>query len=117
MKEKIYNFENRLVQFAGENIFYTRTLPLDNNGRYYSDQIMRSSSSAALNYGEAQGTVTVKDFIHKMSLVLKEIRETQAALKILEYVKYGDEQKRNNLLKEASELSAISAKMILNKKR
>ena len=37
MKEKIYNFENRLVQFAGETMFYTKTLPFDYNGNYYHE--------------------------------------------------------------------------------
>ena len=115
--EKAYNFEDRLVRFAGECVFFCKTLPNDPAGRYYSDQILRSSGSAALNYGEAQGTTTTKDFIHKMSLVLKDIKETKVALKILNYTKIGDEKRRIDLLKEASELAAISAKMILNKRK
>jgi len=78
---------------------------------------MRSSGGAALNYGEAQGTVTTKDFIHKLSLVLKELKETKVSLKILNYVNYGDTEKRNQLIQEVEELAAISAKMILNKKQ
>ncbi len=117
MHEKIYNFEDRLVKFAGEIIFLCKTLPSDSTGKYYFDQIQRSSGSAALNYGEAQGTDTVKDFIHKMSLVLKELKETRVILKILEYVKYGDQKRRETLLEEVNELIAISAKMILNKKK
>ncbi len=117
MQNKTFDFEERLVQFAGECIFFCKTLPRDEVGRYYSDQILRSSGSAALNYGEAQGTTTSKDFIHKMSLVLKESRETQVALKILDYSKIGEEKKRKVLLQEAKELAAISAKMILNKKK
>ena len=117
MYEKKYNFEDRLVKFAGEIIFFCKTLPNDAAGRYYADQIMRSSGSAALNYGEAQGTVTTKDFIYKMSLVLKELKETKISLRILDYVNLGDEQKRKMLLQEVAELAAISAKMILNKQK
>ncbi len=109
--------EDRLVQFAGEIILYCNKLPNHNTGRYYSDQMVRSAGSSALNYGEAQGTVTEKDFINKMSLVLKELKETKVSLKILDYVKYGEEQKRKFLLQESQELAAISATMILNKKR
>ena len=116
MNEKIYNFENRLVKFAGEIIFFCKTLPKDSTGHYYFDQILRSSGSSALHYGEAQGTNTNKDFIHKMSNVLKELKETRVSIKILEHVQYGDSQKRNYLIKEVGELIAISAKMILNKK-
>ncbi len=117
MKEKPYKLEDRLVQFAGEAIFFCKTLPKDETGKYYHNQVMRSAGSAALNYGEAQGTITNKDFIHKMSLVLKELKETKVSLKILNYVQYGDDQKREYLLKESKELELISAKMILNKKQ
>ncbi len=117
MKEKLYNLEERLVRFAGEVINFCNSLPKSQSGLYYSDQIMRSSGSAALNYGEAQGANTSKDFIHKMSIVLKELKETRVSLKILNYVNQGEEEKRNWLLKEVNELVPISAKMILNKKR
>ena len=116
MNEKTYNFEDRLVQFAADTILFCKTLPNDSTGRYYNDQIMRSSGGAALNYGEAQGTVTKNDFIHKMSLVLKELKENKVSLKILSKVEYGESSKRTLLLQEVSELAAISAKMILNKK-
>ena len=117
MSEKTFNFEDRLVEFAGKTILFCKTLPRDRTGYYYGDQIMRSSGSAALNYGEAQGTVTAKDFIHKVSSVLKELRETRVSLKILDFVKYGDEAQRKWLINESNELAAISAKMILNKKK
>ena len=117
MSVKPFNFEDRLVQFAAECIFFCKTLPSDATGKYYSDQILRSSGSAALNFGEAQGTITPKDFIHKMSIVLKELKETKVALKILHHAKIGEEKRRIYLLKEVGELAAISAIMILNKKK
>jgi len=113
---KIYNFENRLVRFAGETILYLKNLKKDYELDYYAKQIIRSSGSAALNYGEAQGTVTVKDFINKMSLVVKELKESRTTLKILNYVYSNDDVKRAWLLSECEELIAISSKMILNKK-
>ncbi len=117
MKNKPYNLEDRLVKFAGEIILFCKTLPNDDTGIYYGNQMMRSSGSGTLNYGEAQGTTTSKDFIHKMTLVLKEIRETKVSLLIMEYVKYGEESIRSELIVEAKELAAISAKMILNTKQ
>ena len=114
---KIYKLEDRLIRFAGETIYFCKTLPKTQTAKYYGDQIMRSSGSTALNFGEAQGTITDKDFIHKMSLVLKELKETGVALKILDYVDYGDVEKRKKLITESEELSKISATMILNKKR
>ena len=117
MTKKTYNFEDRLVEFAGDIIAFNRTLPKDNVGRYCNDQILRSSGSSALHYGEAQGTVTSKDFIHKMSQVLKELRETKVSLKILDRAKVGDKAQCTYLIQEVEELAAISGKMILNKQQ
>jgi four helix bundle protein len=117
MAEKTYDFEDRLVEFAGKIIMFCKTLPRDRTGYYYGDQIMRSSGASALNYGEAQGATTTKDFIHKMSIVLKELKETKVSLKILNQVNYGEEAHRNWLINESGELASISAKMILNKKK
>lgn len=114
--EKIFNFEDRLVRFAGESIFFTRQLTKLFENEYYKNQLIRSSGSASLNFGEAQGTITDKDFIFKVSLVVKELKESRNSLKILDYIKEGDNEKRNKLLTEVEQLIAISSKMIINKK-
>jgi four helix bundle protein len=116
METRTYNYEDRLVEFAGKIILFCKTLPTDRIALYYIDQILRSSGSAALHYGEAQGTFTDRDFIYKSSNTLKELKETRVSLKILENVRYGDPELRTLLLAEVKELCAISAKMILNKK-
>jgi four helix bundle protein len=117
MKQKTYNFEDRLVHFAADVINFCKTLPPDATGNYYSNQLLRSSGSAALHYGEAQGTTTTNDFIHKVSNTLKELRESRVTLKILDTAVYGSDKLRKPLHEESMELSAISATMILNKKR
>ena len=72
--DKIYNFEDRLVRFAGECIFFVRKLEKSYEIDYYKNQLIRSSGSSSLNYGEAQGTITNKDFIFKVSLSVKELK-------------------------------------------
>ncbi|WP_291115840.1 four helix bundle protein [Flavobacterium sp. UBA6135] len=114
--EKIFNFEDRLVRFAGECIFFTRQLNKSFENEYYKNQLIRSSGSSSLNFGEAQGTISDKDFIFKLTLVVKELKESRNSLKILNYIKEGDENTRILLLKEVEELIAISSKMIINKK-
>ena len=114
--DKIYNFEDRLVRFAGECIFFTRNLNKSYENEYYKNQLIRSSGSSSLNFGEAQGTFSDKDFIFKVGLVVKELKESRNSLKILNYIKEGDEKTRNLLLIEVEELIAIASKMILNKK-
>ncbi len=111
-----YDLEDRLVRFAGEIIIFAKTMPVDISGRTLEDQITRSSVSAALNYGEAQGTESGKDFIHKMSIVLKELKETRVALKIIHYVKYGNAGFASNLHKENEELISICSTRIKNRK-
>ena len=114
--EKIFNFEDRLVRFAGECILFVRKLEKSYEVDYYKNQLIRSSGSSSLNYGEAQGTITGKDFIFKVSLSVKELKESRNTLKILEYIKTGDFEERKWLLIEVEELIAIASKMINNKK-
>lgn len=114
--EKIFNFEDRLVRFAGECIFFTRNLNKSFENEYYKNQLIRSSGSSSLNFGEAQGTITNKDFIFKLTLVVKELKESRNSLKIFNYIKEGNEVIRNLLLIEVEELIAIASKMIINKK-
>lgn len=114
--DKIFNFEDRLVRFAGECIFFTRNLNKSFENEYYKNQLIRSSGSSSLNFGEAQGTISNKDFVFKVSLAVKELKESRNSLKIFDYIIEGDENIRILLLKEVEELIAIASKMILNKK-
>ena len=113
--EKIFNFEDRLVRFAGECILFVRKLKKSYEVEYYKNQLIRSSGSSSLNYGEAQGTITSRDFVFKISLSVKELKESRNTLKVLEYIKTGDLNERKWLLVEVEELIAIASKMIINK--
>jgi four helix bundle protein len=79
----VYNFEDRLVRFAGEVKLWYRKIDKTDENKYYGNQLLRASGSSALNFGEAQGTLTSKDFIFKMGLVHKELRECRVNLKVL----------------------------------
>jgi four helix bundle protein len=113
--DKIFNLEDRLVRFAGECILFVIELDKTYELEYYKNQLIRSSGSSSLNYGEAQGTITTKDFVFKVSLVVKELKESRNSLKILQYINEGNLEKRKWLLDEVEELIAITSKMILNK--
>lgn len=58
--EKIFNLDDRLVRFAGECIFFTRKLDKTYENEYYKNQLIRSSGSSSLNFGESQGTLPIK---------------------------------------------------------
>ena len=113
--ERIFNLDERLVRFAGESIFFVRKLAKSYELEYYKNQLIRSSGSASLNYGESQGTITDKDYVFKLSLVVKELKESRNSLRVLNYIKEGEENERNWLLSEVEELIAITSRMMLNK--
>ena len=80
-----YDLEERLIWFAVKIIELSNHLPNSNAGSHLSNQIVRSGTSPALNYGEAQSAESTKDFIHKMGICLKELRETFINVKIIKY--------------------------------
>lgn len=88
--EKIFNFEDRLVRFAGECILFVRKLEKSYEVDYYKNQLIRSSGSSSLNYGEAQGTITGKDFIFKVSLSVKELKRIKKYFKSTRIYKNGE---------------------------
>lgn len=116
MIDKEYNLENRLVSFAAEMIIYVKDLPSDNVGNYYCNQLIRSSGSSALNFGEAQGTNTIRDYIKKASISIKELKELRVGLTILKKVNYGKKEINTKLLDEVEQLIKILATIIKNKK-
>lgn len=115
--QKKFDLEDRLVDFAAIVITFVTKLTNDHVELYYGNQIMRSSGSSALNFGEAQGTHTTKDYINKASLVLKELKESRVNLTILRKSDYGDIQIINELLDEGEQLIRIIATIIMNKQR
>ncbi len=83
MNEQGGNLEDRLVELAVLVVRMTEGMPPTPAGRYYGGQLLRSTGSAALNYGEAQGGETHRDFTHKLKLVRKEIRESNLCMRVI----------------------------------
>jgi four helix bundle protein len=81
MKE---NIQKRLICFATLCILVKKQLNGSFEADHLSKQLIRSSTSAALNYGEARSAESRKDFIHKQGLCLKELRESHINLQIIE---------------------------------
>lgn len=79
---------------------------------------MRSGTSPALNYGEAQSGESLKDFIHKIKVALKELRETLVCLKIISKAKlYKSEAILLQAMNENNELIAIFVKSVATAQR
>ena len=83
LETKKGDIEERLVGFAVMILNLAERLPKTRAGIYFYDQIIRSGVSPALNYGEAKSAESAADFIHKMKVCLKELRETFISLKII----------------------------------
>jgi len=82
-------------------------------GNHLAGQLIRSGTSAALNYGEAQSGESRKDFVHKIKIVLKELRETFICLKIIYLAKiFSSEERIKIALKENDELISIFVKSV-----
>lgn len=108
-----FDLDERLIDFAISIIKISESLKSTAAGRHISGQLVRSGTSPALHYGEAQSAESIRDFIHKLKILLKELRETLAALKIIEKVSLTtDVQLVETGLIECNELIAIFNKSI-----
>ncbi len=106
-KDNKFDLEDRLIDFAARCIKVSDALPSTKAGQHLSGQLCRSGTSPALNYGEAQGAESRKDFIHKMKICLKELRETIVCLKIMIKTTLIGAESLQPLVEEADELISI----------
>lgn len=87
-------------------------LPGTRLANHLAGQLVRSGTSPALNYGEAQSAESQKDFIHKMQVILKELRETKICFKIISRKKYIINDSISKVIRENEELIAIFAQSV-----
>jgi four helix bundle protein len=104
---KPQNLENRLIDFAVQIISIVEALPNTKAGNHIAGQLVRSGTSPAPNYGEAQSAESRRDFIHKMKIALKELRETWIWLRIIERKPLCDPNEMTESIEECNELIAI----------
>lgn len=105
--------EDRLINFSTKVIHITKDMSKTDIGNHLSKQLGRSGTSVALNYGEAQGAESRKDFVHKMKVILKELRETHICLRLIENTRlYRDSDDLTKTISENDQLIAIFVKSI-----
>lgn len=110
---KKYDLEERLIRFSLQIIDIVEMLPNTRTGNHIAGQTLRSGTSPAFNYGEAQVAESRDDFIHKMKICLKELKETHVALQIIRrkpLVK--DLIKADNAIAECKELISIFVRSV-----
>ena len=82
MTAQTYDLEERLLDFASRIIRFSEALPGSSAGRHVADQVLRSGTSPMAHHAEAQAAESRKDFVHKMKIALKELRETIRWIKL-----------------------------------
>jgi len=102
-----HEMENRLVEFASRIIDLVESLPRTPAAKHLGGQLLRSGTSPALNYGEAQSAESPDDFLHKMKVCLKELRETLICLKLIAKRSWFPTGRLTPLMSENNELVAI----------
>ena len=108
-----HDLEERLIGFEVLIVEIVESMPDSRAANHLSGQLLRSGTSPALNYGEAQSGESRRDFIHKIKIVLKELRESFICLKIIHRSKlYKTEEKILFSLKESNELISIFVKSV-----
>jgi four helix bundle protein len=108
-----FDLQDRFISYAIRIIKISEILPDTRAGKHICAQILRSGTSPAPNYGEAQSAESPADFVHKLKIALKELRETEIWLKIIirsELIQ--PSTKISPLLQETDELIAILFKSI-----
>ena len=103
-----YDLEDRLLDYSVRIIKLVEELPNTRTGNHVANHLLRSGTSPYPNHGEAQAAESPNDFIHKLRICLKELREAKRWLKLIQsvpLVKSPEETKE--LLEETEELIKI----------
>jgi four helix bundle protein len=111
------NLSDRLESFAADVIKGEPRISRSFAGRHIAMQLIRSSTSAGANYEEACGAESRQDFIHKLQIVLKELKESLFWLRVAIKADLVTAEVINPLLKEGKELANIIGKSVVTAKR
>ena len=82
-KDHEFDLHDRLIEYAVRIIKLSEALPNTKTGNHICSQILRSGTAPAPNHGEAQSAESRADFVHKLKIALKELRETETWLRII----------------------------------
>jgi four helix bundle protein len=115
--ERKYDLEGRLIKFAIMALEVCELLPNSRAANNLEYQLSKSGTAPALMYGEVQAAESRSDFIHKMKILLKELRESRVNLRIINEKPLVRHPKVENTLKECNELIGIFTKSLETAKK
>jgi four helix bundle protein len=110
MSERAFDLEDRLLDFAARIIRVSESMKPTPAGRHVGDQLLRSGTSPFANHGEAEGAESLNDFVHKLRICYKELRESRRWMRLAQRADLLEQPERlTPLLDEADELIRIFA--------
>jgi four helix bundle protein len=108
MRNRPFDLDERLLAFSVDIVRLVESMHKTRAANHVAGQLLRSGTSALPNHGEAQGAESKADFVHKMSICLKELRETERWLRLVQAVPLVDDDGLvGSLVKEVDELVRI----------
>jgi four helix bundle protein len=117
VEEKANKLSERLLDYGAEIVKLTIKLSKTAAGRLIANQLLRCGTSAGANYEEACGAESRADFVHKLQIVLKEIRESLYWLRLIQKSAILNDLIMNKLIDETKQISNIVAKSIITAKK
>jgi len=112
-QQREFDLQEQLIDFAVRILNLVEALPNNRIGNHIVGQLARSGTSPAPNYGEACSAESRKDFVHKMKIALKELRETHVWLRIIQRKPLIEPpEKVTPLVHECNELISIFVKSV-----
>ena len=115
-EKKGEELEERLLKFAARIGKVVDALPDTRLGRHIAGQLVRSGTSPAPNYGEACAAESKNDFIHKLSIVFKELRESRIWVRLIMKAELLPKPRMDAVLDECDQLCNIIAKSLITTK-
>ena len=116
--ERKYDLENRLLEYSAKIIKIVEDLPQSRVGNHVAGQLLRAGTSPYANHGEAQSAESSNDFVHKMSICLKELRESMRWLRLIQRIPLVKSHKRlTEIVQETEELIKIFVASIRTAKK
>ena len=113
-----FDLEERLLDYAASMVRFAESLHRTAAGLHVANQLLRSGTSPMPNHGEAQAAESAADFVHKMSICLKELRETRRWLRLVQRVPLvRSPASADPLIQETEELIKIFYRSIATAKK
>lgn len=110
------DLSERLMQFAVRVAKVVDSLPESKLGQHIAGQLIRSGTSPAANYEESCAAESKKDFAHKLSICLKEIKETKVWLRLITETDLLPKERLAELMDETDQLGRIIGQSIVTVK-